>query len=51
MYATPQRVGVIKGTTEAEIIANLDEKANEIITSFRGMEIEAAQRTFRTFIE
>ncbi len=46
MYATPQRVGVIKGTTEAEIVENIDAKANEIITSFKSMEIEAAQRRF-----
>lgn len=46
MYASPQRVGVIKGTTEAEIIENLDTKANEIINSFKRMEIEAAQKRF-----
>lgn len=46
MYATPQRVGVIKGTTEAEIVEKIDTKANEIITSFRSMEIEAAQLRF-----
>lgn len=46
MYATPQRVGVIKGTTEAEIVENIDAKANEIIMSFKSMEIEAAQLRF-----
>ncbi|SHI49163.1 DUF4837 family protein [Pseudozobellia thermophila] len=46
MYATPQRVGVVKGTTDAEIIKNLEEKADEIIAAFRRMEIVAAQRRF-----
>lgn len=46
MYASPQRVGVIKGTTEDEILQNIDENANEIIASFRDMEIEAAQKRF-----
>jgi len=46
MYASPQRVGVVKGTTEAEIIENIDAKADEIIASFRNMEIRAAQTRF-----
>ncbi|MBT9186971.1 MULTISPECIES: DUF4837 family protein [Zobellia] len=46
MYATPQRVGVIKGTTKQEVLENIDAKADEIITAFKDMEIEAAQNRF-----
>ncbi|WP_276168617.1 DUF4837 family protein [Zobellia alginiliquefaciens] len=46
MYASPQRVGVIKGTTKTEVIENINAKANDIITSFKNMEIEAAQKRF-----
>ncbi|MBT2160319.1 DUF4837 family protein [Zobellia barbeyronii] len=46
MYATPQRVGVIKGTTKEELIENIDAKADEIIASFKDMEIEAVQKRF-----
>jgi len=46
MYASPQRVGVIKGTTKAEVIENIEAKADEIITAFKNMEIEAAQKRF-----
>jgi len=46
MYASPQRVGVIKGTTDDEILENINAKADEIIDSFRNMEIEAAQKRF-----
>jgi len=47
MYAAPQKIGVIKGRTEDEIIENLDAKANEIIASFKNLEIKEAQRRFR----
>jgi len=46
MYATPQKVGVIKGRTEDEIIENIDAKAKEIIASFKNLEIKEAQRRF-----
>ena len=46
MYATPQRIGVIKGRTEDEIISNIDAKANEIIASFKNLEVKEAQRRF-----
>lgn len=46
MYATPQRIGVIKGRTEDEIIANIDAKAQEIIASFKNLEIQEAQKRF-----
>lgn len=47
MYATPQRIGVIKGRTEEEIMANIDAKAQEIIASFKNLEIIEAQRRFK----
>lgn len=46
MYASPQRIGVIKGRTEDEIIANIDAKAQEIIASFKNLEIKEAQKRF-----
>ncbi len=46
MYASPQRVGVIKGTTKEELIENIDAKADDIVASFKNMEIEAAQKRF-----
>ena len=46
MYAIPQKVGVIKGTTEDEIIQNLDAKADEMIRTFKDLEIEEAQKRF-----
>lgn len=46
MYATPQRVGVIKGTTESEILDNLNTKSDEIIRAFKSTEIAAAQQRF-----
>ncbi|MFC4095799.1 DUF4837 family protein [Euzebyella saccharophila] len=46
MYASPQRVGVIKGTTNSEILENLNIKAPEIIESFRSVEVAAAQKRF-----
>lgn len=46
MYATPQKIGVIKGRNTEEIIANIDEKAAEIIAAFKEQEITAAQKRF-----
>ncbi len=46
MYATPQKVGVIKGATEAEIIDNLESKSDTIIAAFKNMEIAEAQKRF-----
>lgn len=46
MYATPQKVAVIKGTTEEEIIQSLDAKSNEIIAAFKNLEINEAQKRF-----
>ncbi len=46
MYATPQKVGVIKGTDQDEIIDNVTKKSDEIIAAFKDMEIAEAQKRF-----
>ena len=46
MYATPQKVGVIKGRTEDEIIQHLDAKADDMIKAFKDLEIEETQKRF-----
>ena len=46
LYAAPQKVGVVKGTTEDEIIKNLDAKADEMIKAFKDLEIAEAQKRF-----
>ncbi len=46
MYAKPQKVAVVKGTTDDEIIENLQNKAKEIITSFKDLELKEAQNRF-----
>lgn len=46
VYATPQRVGVVQGTSEEELIKNLDEGADKIIASFRDTEVKEAQKRF-----
>ncbi len=46
MYARPQKVGVIKGTTEAEIIENLDAQADEFINTFKSLDLKVTQKAF-----
>lgn len=46
MYATPQRVAVIKGTTEQEIIENISGKAQGIIATFQELELKETQTRF-----
>ncbi len=46
MYATPQKVGVIKGTTNSEIIDNIERKAAAMIASFKAVEISEKQKRF-----
>jgi len=46
MYATPQKVGVIKGRSNEELIANLEENAQEMVASFRELEIAESQKRF-----
>ena len=46
VYATPQRVGVIQGETEEELIENLEKGADQIIASFKDTEVKEAQKRF-----
>lgn len=46
VYATPQKIGVIKGNTDEEIIENLNAKADEIIKAFKSVEIQESQKRF-----
>lgn len=46
LYATPQKVAVIKGSTDEEIIQNLESSAEEIISAFKKLEIEESQARF-----
>lgn len=46
LYATPQKVGVIKGNTQEELIANLDAAAGTMIASFKEMELKETQKRF-----
>ncbi|WP_411029387.1 DUF4837 family protein [Spongiimicrobium sp. 3-5] len=46
VYAGPQRIAVIKGRTDDEIIQNLDSKADEIIAAFKNLEIKETQKRF-----
>lgn len=46
VYATPQRVGVIQGETEEELISSLDKGAKQIIASFKDTEVKEAQKRF-----
>ncbi len=46
MFARPQRVAVIKGTTNEELIQNINEKAAQISRSFKSLELSEAQQRF-----
>lgn len=46
LYAGPQKIAVIKGRTDEEIIKNIEEKADEIIVALKEVEIEALQKQF-----
>lgn len=46
VYATPQKIGVIKGNTDEEIIEHLNAKADEIIKAFKSVEIQESQKRF-----
>ncbi len=43
VYATPQLMAVFKGQTDDEIMANIDDKAQEIITSYKSMDLKETQ--------
>ncbi|WP_394748009.1 DUF4837 family protein [Spongiimicrobium salis] len=46
LYAGPQKIAVIKGRTEEEIIQNIDAKADEIIAALKEVEIKVLQKQF-----
>ncbi|GGD50035.1 DUF4837 family protein [Muriicola marianensis] len=46
LYAAPQKIGVIKGSTEDEIIENLDAYSDQIIAAIKEMELEETQKRF-----
>ncbi|MGB5356809.1 MAG: DUF4837 family protein [Eudoraea sp.] len=46
LYATPQKVGVLKGRTKEELIDNIDNYSDKIIASIRETEMEETQRRF-----
>lgn len=43
VYATPQRMAVFKGQTDEEIMEDIDAKADEIIASYKAMELKETQ--------
>ncbi|MFK7813221.1 MAG: DUF4837 family protein [Maribacter sp.] len=43
IYATPQRMAVFKGQTDEEIMADIDQKADEVIASYKAMELKETQ--------
>ncbi|MDT0606257.1 DUF4837 family protein [Croceitalea rosinachiae] len=47
LYATPQKVAVVKGRNYAELVANIDLVAPKAIEAFRNNEINEAQRRFK----
>jgi len=47
VYAKPQVVGVITGTTIQEITKNIEAKAADIIKAFKDLEISEAQKRFK----
>jgi hypothetical protein len=46
LYATPQKVAVVKGRTQEELMKNLDEAAGTMITSIKEMELKESQKRF-----
>jgi len=46
LYASPQKVAVIKGRNKQEIIDNLEAKAGAIISEMKQMELKETQRRF-----
>lgn len=47
VYAVPQKVAVVKGRTNDEMLVNLDSIGSMAITEFRNNEINEAQRRFK----
>lgn len=45
-YATPQRIGVIKGETEEQLISNIEAGADRLIAAYKQLELEESQKRF-----
>ena len=45
-YATPQRIGVIKGETEEQLISNIEAGADRLIAAYKKLELEESQKRF-----
>jgi hypothetical protein len=46
LYAAPQKVAIIKGTTDSSLISTIEAAAEDIIASLKKMELEEAQTRF-----
>ena len=46
LYAAPQKVAVIKGTSDSALIASIDSAADRIISAIREMELKESQERF-----
>lgn len=46
LYASPQKVGVIKAMTDSALIGEIEDHAFQIIEEIRSMELEEAQKRF-----
>ncbi len=46
VYSKPQKIAVVKGTTQDELVMGIDSLASQAISSFKRTEVEEAQRRF-----
>ncbi len=46
LYATPQKVAVIKGTSDSLLISSIEGSAEQIISSIKQMELKESQKRF-----
>ena len=46
LYAAPQKVAVIKGTTDSTLISSIEASADQIIASIKKMELKESQKRF-----
>ncbi|MEN1785753.1 MAG: DUF4837 family protein [Bacteroidota bacterium] len=47
LYASPQKIAVVKGTNQQEILVGLDQLAENAIRSYKAVEIKEAQKRFQ----
>lgn len=45
-YATPQRIGVIKGESEEQLISNIEAGADRLIAAYKDLELQESQKRF-----